>query len=249
MVLPSGFRDAPPEFSWRSRGAWIQFPPPFYSVADTDAWHSASGQPEVEAAAHPQTLKRINPRSRGRDGALPRPPAQAHAHGRLRVCFLWSFRSLRGGVMLWFPTRGPGAQTPRRLSHASARNPHPTTEPRFLAVLFVSWLQSLRFGRGARERELLAARRLLGAWTRGREGRAPRRPPPVPSPGGGSSRVVAEDSVPICARCWELFRGHPLNAFLSEQRQAPPEPRLSPSSRDVRTCFLLIFKSNSGPNR
>lgn len=65
MVLPSGFRDAPSEFSWRSRGAWIQFPPPFYSVADTDAWHSASGQPEVEAAAHPQTLKRINPRSRG----------------------------------------------------------------------------------------------------------------------------------------------------------------------------------------
>jgi hypothetical protein len=70
----------------------------------------------------------------------------------------------------------------------------------------------------------------------------------VPFPGETLSRVITENLVLIYACCWERFGGHSLNGFFSGQRQALSESALLPSRRDVRTCFLLIFNSNSGPN-
>lgn len=90
----------------------------------------------------------------------------------------------------------------------------------------------------------------VGVEGQGRTQENPSRscPSAVSFPGETSSGVSPENLVLMCARCWEHSGGHPLTGFFSGQRQALSESALLPSRRDVRTCFLLIFKSNSGPN-
>ena len=171
------------------------------------------------------------------------------------------------GALSDFPNKEPGAQSARWLTktHAHSRGLRPGGNPQSLSIKPLFPLCCLFRGCDYLDLVKGTERELLGALENSPSC-------PVPSwgaevEGQGRARGAVHEAtslqclllgkhraewspktVLIYARCWELYGGRPLNGFFSGQRQALSESALLPSRWDVRTCFLLIFKSNSGPN-